>query len=239
MKLTEAIRDYLAFQEARGDAPCHRREYARMLALLTAELGDPDLEAVSTDDLREFIGRVRERPGLKGRRTVSGHTVFAYHRTLAAFFRRAAEDGRLSRSPMERVPKPRVEEALVRPFTEDQIAKLLAQPDPETFAGLRDAALMCFLLDTGCRLSEALSLTLDNLDREKRTARVMGKGRRERAVPFGPVTLAWLERYLERRLQSAATDLVFVNGYGERLTRHALSRRIAAYGRRAGIRGCG
>jgi integrase/recombinase XerD len=126
---------------------------------------------------------------------------------------------------------------LIRPFSEEQIQKLLAQPDPGSFTGLRDMALMCFLLDTGLRISECLSLTFEALDLSRRTARVLGKGRKERIVPLGTRTLAWLDRYLERRRQSEDTPYVLVNQYGEHLTANAVSHRIAAYGRSAGLRG--
>lgn len=237
MTIRDAIDDYATWQEARGDSAPHRGECARILRLLADRLAGADAAEVTAEDLRGILAAVRERPGLRGRRRVSDHTVFAYWRTFAAFFAHLERSGAIARNPRAGVPKPRVEDSLVRPFTDEQVRKLLAQPDLETFAGLRDACLMVFLLDTGCRVSEVLGLTFDGLDLERRSARVLGKGRKECAVPFGPVALAWLERYLERRRRSDATDLVFVNQYGERLTRHAVARRVAAYGSRAGLRG--
>jgi integrase/recombinase XerD len=96
---------------------------------------------------------------------------------------------------------------------------------------------MCFLLDTGCRISECLTLTLEELDLDRRLARVLGKGKKERQVPFGARTRAWLERYLEKRQKSDASPYVFVNQYGEQLTVNAMSHRVAQHGRRAGLRG--
>jgi integrase/recombinase XerD len=237
MKLSEAIRQHAAFQEARGDSASHRKDTLRVLATLQEHLGDLDLQEITVDDLREFQTAVRRRPGRKGKPQVSDLTVLAYHRALSAFFNRLEADEALLVNPMRRVPRPKVGQYLIRPFTQEQLTKLLAQPDTSTFTGLRDTALMCFLLDTGCRISEVLSLTLESIDLDRRIARVMGKGRKERAVPFGVRTLSWLERYLERRRQAEASPYLFVNQYGEKLTVNAMSHRIAQYGRRAGLRG--
>jgi len=236
MQLSAAITAYARFQEARGDAASHRRDCARVLALLRQQLVGPELAEVTSDDLRDFMITVRQRPGNNGHRPVTDATLCAYYRTLRAFFRWVQESGWIGRDPMRGVPKPKVGEYLIRPFSEEQVKKLLAQPDPETFTGLRDVTLMCFLLDTGCRISEALALTAEEWNLELRSARVLGKGTKERVVPFGVTTRAWLDRYLERRKESALTPYVFVNQYGERLTASAMGHRFAAYGRQAGVR---
>lgn len=237
MHMSEAIREYQSFQETRGDSPNHRKECARILGALIERVGDLSLGEISPDQLRAFITEMRSRPGLKGRKQVSDFTLFAYHRVVNAFFNYLERQELLAANPMKRVPKPKVGSYLIQPFSEEQVKKLLAQPDVTTFAGLRDFTLMCFLLDTGCRISEALALTYTDLDCQHRLARLMGKGRKERQVPFGEHTLAWLERYLARRRESLDTDFVFVNQYGEQLTRNTVAQRIADYGDRAGLRG--
>lgn len=231
MLLAHALTAYTAFQEARGDSPSHRRDCARVLKTLHERLGDVELHEITGDDLREFQTAIRQRPGRKGKAQVSDLTVLAYHRTLSAFFTWLEGEELLLVNPMRRVPRPKVGQYLIRPFTEEQLKQLLAQPDVATFTGLRDVALMCFLLDTGCRIAECLSLTLEELELERRVARVLGKGKKERLIPIGLRTRAWLEQYLEKRRQSDASPYVFVNQYGERLTVNAMSHRIADYGR--------
>lgn len=235
--LSGAIGYYARFQEARGDSAAHRGECLRMLQVLLDRMGDLPLAEISPEGLQAFLGAVRKRPGLKGRKCVSDITVGAYHRTLAAFFRLLETHELQVPSPMRRVPKPQVEQPLIRPFSPEQVQRLLAQPDAETFTGLRDLTLMVFLLDTGCRISEALTLTGEALDLEGREARVLGKGRKERRVPFGAHTREWLLRYLERRAPEGPAERVFVNEFGEPWTRQAATRRIGEYGRRAGLRG--
>lgn len=237
MKLSLAVQEHQSFQEARGDAATHRRDCARVLHFLQDALGELELAQITVEDLREFQTAVRQRPGKRGKAQVSDLTVLAYYRVLSAFYHRLEEEGQLASNPMRRVPRPKVGQYLIRPFSEEQVKKLLEQPDSQTFTGLRDLVLMCFLLDTGLRISECLSLTFEALNLPGRTARVLVKGRKERIVPFGTRTRAWLERYLERRRQSEDTPFVFVNQYGEQLTANAMSHRIAGYGRKAGLRG--
>ncbi|HTE18870.1 MAG TPA: tyrosine-type recombinase/integrase [Armatimonadota bacterium] len=237
MKLSTAIQEHLRFQESRGDSASHRNDCERVLTKLQEQLGDLDLSEITAEDLREFQTAVRKRPGNRGKAQVSDLTVLAYHRALSAFFHRLEEHEILVTNPMRRVPRPKVGQYLIKPFTEEQLKKLLEQPDVSTFTGLRDVALMCFLLDTGCRIAECLSLTLEELDLERRTAQVLGKGKKERLVPFGARTLAWMERYLEKRRQDDASPYVFVNQYGEQLLPNSMSHRIAQYGRQGGLRG--
>jgi integrase/recombinase XerD len=236
MRLRAAVSDYLANQETRGDSVSHRKECARILGSFLGRLGDLALEDIQASELRDFLAEVRRRPGRKNGQ-VSEHTVKAYHRTLAAFFRHLASEALLATNPMARVPKPKLPQELVRPFSEEQLRRLLAQPDPHRFTGLRDRTLMCLLLDTGARISECLSLRLQDVDLEQRVLRVYGKGGRERIVPFGERTAEWLERYLARRCESIASDYLFINQFGERLLRTSVAKRFAVYGRRAGIEG--
>jgi integrase/recombinase XerD len=96
---------------------------------------------------------------------------------------------------------------------------------------------MAVLLDTGVRISEVLNARLDDLDLERQLLRVMGKGNKERIVPFGEKTAEWLEQYLAKRQKSVATDYLFVNQFGERLRRESVTQRFVAYGKKAGIEG--
>jgi integrase/recombinase XerD len=237
MKLSDSSSEYGHFQEARGDSPSHRKESLRVLRLLQGHVGDRDVGEITPDDLQAFIITVRRRHGLKGRKTVSDLTVFAYHRALAAFFNHLCRREAVASNPMRHVPKPKVRQQVIQPFDEAQLRALLAQPDLKTFVGLRDATIMTFLLDAGCRISECLALTFEAVDLEGRTARIAGKGGKDRIVPFGVRTRAWLERYLEKRAQDGGSQLLFVNQFGEKLTRNGMWQRIELYGRKAGLKG--
>ncbi len=141
IRLSEAVADYLATKEARGDSADHRKECARVLALLCEQLGDVPVERIEADELREFMVAVRSKTARRGRR-VSDHTIKTCHRTLAAFFRYCYDEGWMRPNPMARVPKPKFPQELVKPFSEDEIRKLLATPNTANFSALRDVGLM-------------------------------------------------------------------------------------------------
>jgi integrase/recombinase XerD len=237
MNLTTAILQYSLHQEARELTPSHRQECRRILGVLHEHLGDRRVDEITTEALERFLTSIRRRPGLKGRKTVSDTTLRAYYRTLASFFRFLEEREIIPKNPMRLIAPPKVKEELIRTFSDEQIERLFAEMDITTFTGLRDRAYVSFLLDTGCRRNEALGLTFDDLDLEGRQARVLGKGGKERVVFFGDTTTAWLERYLERRRESDLTTYVFISQDGTQLTGNAVTGRMAAYGKRAGIRG--
>jgi site-specific recombinase XerD len=161
MFLSQSIDDYRRAQEARGDSVSHRKQCACILASLLARLGDVPIADVQPAELRDFLAEMRRRPGRKNGR-VSDHTISAYHRTLAAFFRYAYDEGWIRPNPMAKVPKPKLPQELVRPFSEDQLRRLLATPNTARFTGLRDVAMMTLLLDTGARISEVLNARLDD-----------------------------------------------------------------------------
>jgi integrase/recombinase XerD len=100
---------------------------------------------------------------------------------------------------------------------------------------LRFRALVEVLLGTGARISEALALNRFTLDFERREARVIGKGNKERTLFFTPRSLAWLERYLARRWDDDEAAFVGQGDCPKRLTQKTLKDQFKVYRRRAGL----
>ena len=102
---------------------------------------------------------------------------------------------------------PRVPDIVTPTFSEKELASLLAQPNRASNEGFRDYCLMLTLIDTGVRLSELAELKTDDIDYEQNQFRVMGKGKRERFVPFGRrVAKALMKYQLKCRPQPLGTD---------------------------------
>jgi site-specific recombinase XerD len=112
-------------------------------------------------------------------------TLKAYHRVVDAFFTWCVAEERLEVSPMKRVPKPKLVQEQVKPLSAEELTALLAAPNHKTFVGLRDAALMALLADTGLRVSEALSIHMGDMDTRARSVAVTGKGENPRTVFYG------------------------------------------------------
>jgi integrase/recombinase XerD len=105
-------------------------------------------------------------------------------------------------------------------LTEAHVEALLAAPDSATPMGVRDRTMLELMYASGLRVSELVTLKLFNVSLSENVLRVIGKGNRERLVPFGEVASLWLERYLgaERAilLGSKQTDDLFVTARGAR-----------------------
>ncbi len=118
----------------------------------------------------------------------------------------------------------------------DQMARLLALKE-DSPAALRDRAIMELLYSSGLRLAEICSLDIRHLDLKDRIVRVLGKGRKERAVPVGRVALEVLGRWLAaRRLWVPPGEAaLFVGRSGRRLGRRMIEKRVAYWARRQGL----
>lgn len=123
-------------------------------------------------------------------------------RKLAAvrsFYRFLVLDGRLAQSPAQYLRTPKVPRTLPRTLSERQAAEVVAAPDASTPHGLRDQAILELLYGAGLRVSECCGLDLADVDFDARggTVRVLGKGGKERVVPFGTHAAEALRRYLK------------------------------------------
>jgi integrase/recombinase XerC len=161
--------------------------------------------------IRAFLARLH-RQGLK---TSSAARKLA---TLRTFFRYLCREGVLERNPARALLSPRQEKRVPTHLDETDVARLLEMPgDGDT--AVRGRALLEMLYATGIRCSELVGLDVSEVDLETRMIRVLGKGRKERIVPFGQRARAALEAYLPVRSRARPReDALFVNARGGRLT---------------------
>ncbi|HXT19597.1 MAG TPA: tyrosine recombinase, partial [Thermoanaerobaculia bacterium] len=147
--------------------------------------------------------------------------------------------GDRSDNPAEHLLPPRQLQQLPKVLSEEQVAALLAAPDPAQPLGLRDKAMLELLYASGLRVSELVGLTLAQLRLDEGFLVAFGKGSKERIVPVGEQAEGWLRRYLvdvRGGLLRGRHAEVFLNHRGAPLTRQGFWKILEAYGRRAGIR---
>lgn len=145
--------------------------------------------------------------------------------------------------PTTRLLGPKRERTLPKTLTRMEVECLLASPDTASDHGVRDKAMLELLYATGLRVSELAALKPGDLAREKRTLRILGKGGKERIVPYGQAAEAWLERYLDeiypRWNPGFQCAELFIEpearGEAKPLTRQNLWRIIVDHARAAGI----
>jgi site-specific recombinase XerD len=133
-------------------------------------------------------------------------TAHNRYRGLHAFYRWLEEEEDIP-SPMARMKPPAVPDQPVPVLSEPQLRALFAVCAGKDFEARRDTALLMVLLDAGPRRSELLGMRLDDLNFEYDVVRVVGKGGRERALPFGRKTAMALDRYLRTRARHRLAHL--------------------------------
>jgi integrase/recombinase XerC len=152
---------------------------------------------------------------------------------LRSFLRFCVRRGVLDRNAAREVRGPRLPRKLVSFLPPDEAAALV---EGEALVGAerdRDVAILELLYASGLRVSELSGLDVDDLDRDERTVRVLGKGRKERIVPFGRKAARALEAYLARR--GAAAGPLFTNHRGGRLTVRGIALAVKRAAAAAGI----
>ncbi len=158
---------------------------------------------------------------------------------LKSFYKYLIAEDKIDYNPVANVSFPRKWKVLPRYLTMDQVEELLESPDRSRVIGRRDKAVLELMYATGLRISEVIGLRLDNLYLEEGFVRVLGKGSKERVVPFGEKAGEYLAEYLKSSrpilLHKRVNDYVFLNRSGEKLTRQGLWKVIKGYGKMLGI----
>jgi integrase/recombinase XerC len=193
-----------------------------------------DLTPADFDHLhiREFLGELHKR----GNSRASAARKLAAIRTFGRYLRR---EGVLDGDPAALVGTPKREQRLPAHLGEAEMARLLEIPDPSHPLGRRDRAILELFYASGLRLSELVGLDLDDVNLSGRMVRVLGKGRKERLVPFNRSTEAALRAWLKdqelwelpstRTRGRKAAQPVFLNYRGGRLSTRSVDRLVRKY----------
>ncbi len=191
---------------ARGKSPNTIRSYLETAHQFVGYLEDHGIPL----DAREVTGRHVEAYILHVLETRSPSTARLRFRSLQQLFRYLTDEGDVEQSPMDKLKAPPPDEKVVPVVPADDLRQLLKAFEGRTFTDRRDLAIVMFLLDTGARLSETVGLTIDDIDFDAGVVYVVGKGRRERALPLSPKVAERLKRYeMTRRRHSAAASPAF------------------------------
>lgn len=194
--------------------------------------GKPSLRQVGRADV---MGYLSARVAAGSSRRSSARLLS----TLRRFYRFQVRQGAMERDPTARVDAPKPGRPLPASLSEDEVERLLDTPDAGTTLGLRDRAMLEVLYATGLRVSELVSLRMDQVNRRQGVVRVTGKGGKERLVPLGDAALEALDRYLDAARAliegAASTPAVFITNRGRGMTRQAFWYRIRDHARNAGI----
>jgi integrase/recombinase XerC len=186
---------------------------------------------LNTFHVRQYIASEHRR-GLKGRSLQRSLSV------IRSFFKYLQKESIVENNPVTGISAPKTEKKLPSTLDVDQINKLLDIDTTDPLA-LRDQTIMELMYSSGLRLSELVSLDINNIDLSDGTARVVGKGDKTRVVPVGKRACKAIREWLKQRTGFAGNDenALFVGKTGKRLSQRAIQKRIRDWGIKQGIDG--
>jgi integrase/recombinase XerD len=252
--LIQTYLDHLTVERgmSRHTVAAYRRDLHRYANYL-AELGVTDPSQVSSAMIGNYAARLREgiaAPDGDGwvEAPLANASVARAVIAVRSLHRFAAAEGLTADDPARSVRPPKPPRRLPKALSLEQVQAMLAVPATNTEVGLRDAALLELLYGTGIRISEAVALDVDEVDRLARTPadepapglRVLGKGDKERIVPVGSYARNALDAYLIRGrpmlvATGRGTPALFVNTRGDRLSRQSAWAVLRSVAEKAGI----
>lgn len=198
-------------------------------AYLEGEGHDLRAEAVTVGDLRGFMEHLEVKGLAEG-------GIDAHYRALKGVFGWAMKDELLDRNPTARLERVKKPHRLMVTLGGEEYRRMLAAARKSPFRD-RETAIVVTLFDTGLRLAEVASLTVDDVRFADGLIRVIGKGNKERVVPLGQMASEALDRYIRksRKPRHAFTQHVFLGRAGTPLTRSGVSQVLADLAQQAKV----
>lgn len=172
-----------------------------------------------------------------------GKTTQNYHLIALRSFLKFCAKRDVPALTADKIELARTQRKQVTFLSEDELARLFAQPDLNTLSGLRDRAILELLFSSGLRVSELVGLDRDHINLKRREFMVRGKGQKDRPIFISLEAATWIEHYLAKRedktkplfIRYSGTRAVDLSGNFHRLTARSIQRLVARYALLAGI----
>ncbi|MBP7351707.1 MAG: site-specific tyrosine recombinase XerD [Comamonas sp.] len=210
----------------------YRRDLTQYLRWLQQAFPGVSLDASAEEHLQAYLAH---RLDLRSKATSANRCLSVLRR----YFQWALREARIHQDPVVRLQPAKQPLRVPHTLTAEQVERLLQAPDLGNPLGLRDRAMLELLYACGLRVSELVGLPLFQIDLRAGVLRVMGKGSKERLVPFGQEAQHWLEQYLAQGraelLAGQHSDAVFVTRRGSGMTRVMFWTLVKKYAAIAGI----
>ncbi|MCK4738473.1 MAG: site-specific tyrosine recombinase XerD [Deltaproteobacteria bacterium] len=174
------------------------------------------LISVTPDEIRKFLAFLKKTS--LSTRTMARHLV-----VVRGFYRSLLKRDLISTLPTALIEIPKLEKRLPEFLSTAEVLDLIYAPDVSTRNGLRDRAMIEVMYATGLRVSELTSLKLNDLNLQTGCLKTLGKGSKERIVPFGEEAMVWVVRYMEESreaFQGSVNSMeLFLTSRGKSMTR--------------------
>lgn len=190
------------------------------------------LDAVSRPTIIQFLKFLTENG--KSSKTIARHIA-----SIRSFHQFLLREKVTTQDPTVHIDRPKQEQKLPQVMSLEEVQALLDSPDTSKVFGIRDKAMLELLYATGMRVSELISMNLSDVHLTMGFVRCVGKGNKERIIPLGTMAQNAITNYIEESrsqlLKKKTTDALFVNLYGNRLTRQGFWKILKKLTKEAGI----
>lgn len=239
-ELQNSVNDFLDYMSVeRGVSPntlaAYKSDLAQLIEYLTTNHFNSNgrgWQHVDEDIMSQYLLHLHAleySDTTRARKVASSKSLFSF----------LLDEDVITRDPTENISSPRIGRSLPDTLSVEEMERLLTSASEQTRDGMRDRAMLELLYASGLRVTELVSLSLDDLDLEQGNVRCLGKGGKERVIPVHANAIAVLRRYIEE----ARPDLVkkeskrslFLNRRGQRLSRQGFWLILKTHAKRAGI----
>ncbi|TYA50407.1 tyrosine recombinase XerC [Aggregatibacter actinomycetemcomitans] len=231
--MQNALQHYFTYLRIeRQVSPYTLSNYQRQLARVTAILqgaGITQWQQVTASVVHYVVAQSSKQDGLKEK------SLALRLSALRRFLTYLVQQGELKVNPATGISAPKQAKHLPKNIDTDQVQLLLANDSKEPI-DIRDRAIIELLYSSGLRLSELQGLNLNSIHLRSREVRVIGKGNKERVVPFGRYASHAIQQWLKVRLLFNPKDnALFVSQLGNRMSHRAIQMRLETWGIRQGL----
>ena len=236
--LSSLVDQYILTCRTEGKTPKTLRGYQEKLQRFLRWCGDSTMDSFSVEMVREYISYLQTVNRYEGHpfkphdeTQMSSANVRNHVRVLRSFSSWLEREEYTPNNILGRLKVPKAAQKVVETLSDVEMRRLFAGLDINTDSGCRDATILMLLLDTGLTCSELLGLQVEDVHIEEQWLKVMGKGRKERVVPFGSKATRLLQRYIYHfRPEPMGSSQLFLCLDGSIMTEntiHLLFRRIS------------
>ena len=211
-------------------AKAYGSDVSRYLRFVTEQIGADEPNDIMAEDVVDYLLHLKDS-GLSSR------SIARHLSTIKLFHRHLLSEAVATRDPTADLDSPKTWRRLPGVLSPAEVDRLIAVPRPDSFRGVRDAAMLELMYSAGLRVSEIIALSIGNLNLREGYVRCLGKGGKERLVPVGGAAETKLLRYLDERAcaKGAESDVLFLTRLGRGFTRRGLWKLVRQLAGRAAI----
>ncbi|GGH24937.1 site-specific tyrosine recombinase XerD [Paenibacillus segetis] len=235
--MEQHVASFITFlEDQKGLSGATLESYSRDLKQYVAYLQEREADSlldVTRTGILLYFSAMKERG--KAPATITRASV-----SLRAFFQYLVRERIIDQDPFLMMDMPKSEKKPPQILTIEETERLLEMPDVNHPLGMRDKAMLELLYATGIRVSELISLNVEDVNTSLRFVRCSGGAGKERIIPIGSVTAGWIERYLNESWTHLSPEVgsqgpLFLNRRGVAISRQGFWKIIKKYGQEAGF----